>query len=1098
MSYAYDPDHLERTRELLYALVPEFYKRRDRAAVVAVPPEPEELRAVIEALAAPLAALRQSIEELYGDLFVESAGAGMLPELAASIGVDLVFRDAEANRRDLAAAMDWRRRKGTPSMLEEMARTLADRQVALQEGWKALMLTQDLNIIRPERVLANLRAASVAERAAGPLATLSRLFDPRPIGPDAGHVHPSHLVHWAFPTQLHPLRRGACRELPPGAADRRFAFDAANAWRPLRVRATGFEDRPGTDRVPDGLFAETPGDWFGREGRFTVRLTGVPAAATRPARPVLRVARTIRADVALGQAPAALTLVDAAVERFSGPVEIELIAAPLTGMLPDLVQAVMRGQITVGPAGLVASASGVGVVPASHVMLLRLRPAGPATSRMLGETVLELAGTAVDGRRAAADPALALAGYARGSLYLRLPEQRVTGVRLFWIGADGSLHDAEAPDLVPPLRPLEAGALPARSLISAPVGPVWPEAAETSERAPFAPALAAPAAAPAVLHGGDTLHANGTANLPGAESAALVFALSYFAGQRRFDPMLRLGWTGPDPRTASWTAINANGLPVNAAALPARFAALGAILAAGPSDLALSVRFESSMAGAILTPAEVAFTGFDGSAILIHLPELIASETAETAPDGSAFWPRGPAPLARHSQAVQVGLDGSTWVAGTTTPARRSLGPAAPLVTARAMRRREAAWRRLCPWQNEAGPNVLGPTLPGRLDIDPAFALFAMNATDGIVPHPAAVGIVAPDPVTVDMQDGATMEIGALPIDHRRFLGGIRRAATRIVSASGHLGAAATPDHLALPLHRTLAAALTAADGSGLPEEVIEIVDSGFYAAQALSWPAGPSRLEVRAAPFERPMVQVASSAPGTAQYDSLDLTGLAITRQGPGAATLNLPPAQTVTLNFIGILRGDYTLRVRLLEAAGTERAVIRRCCLGPLRFDEEGEISVSDTIIDAGADTAVAVSAPLARVNTDRVTIAGEVASEEVELSDTIVTGRVIAQERFRGCVRYSLVGLGSQTPRRHRVLEAEANGRPIRAPFESRDRRDPSWLKLDPAGDRRILTGASDGGEMGAFGAARLGELFAGVERRLLEHTPAGLKTGIVMRS
>ena len=1098
MTYDFDPDHLERTRDLLYALVPEFYKRRDRAAVVAVPAEPEELRAVIEALAAPLAALRQSIEELYGDLFVESAGARMLPQLAASIGVELVFRDPEANRRDLAAAMGWRRRKGTPSMLEEMARTLADRQVALQEGWKALMLTQDLNIIRPERVLADLRPASVAEHAAGPLATLSRLFDPRPIGPEVGHVHPRHLVHWAFQTQLHPLRNAACHELPPGAADRRFAFDAANAWRPLRVRATGFDDRPGTDRVPDGLFAEAPGDWFGRDGRFTVRLTGVPAAAARPATPVPRLARLVRADTALGQARATLTLIDAVVECYSGPVEIELIAAPLSGMVPDLPQAAMRGQITVGPAGLVGSSLGLGTVSASHVMLLRLRPTAPATSRMLGETVLEIAGEAVSGRRVSTDAVLGLAGYRRGALYVRLPEQRITGTRLFWIGADGSLHEAEAPTMVPPLRPLEAGALPARSLISAPVGPVWPEAVETSERAPFAPALAAPAAAPAILHGGDTLHPNGTALLPAAERGVLSFALTSFAGQRRFDPMLRLVWTGPDPRTAIWAAVGADGVPVNAAGLPARFAALSAILAAGPSDLALSVRFESSMAGAVFTPAEVAFTAFDGSTVLIHLPELVASDTAETAPDGSAFWPRGPAPLVQHSPAVQVGMDGSTWVAGTTTPARRSLGPAAPLALPVAMRRREARWRRLCPWQNEAGPDVLDPTLAGRLDIDPAFGLFALCAADGVVPHPAAVGIAAPDPVTVDLQEGATMEIGALPIDYRRFLGGNPRAATRIVSASGHLGADATTDNLMLPLHRTLAAALAAANGSALAEEVIEIVDSGFYAGQALVWPQGLTRLEIRAAPFARPMIQIAASTPGAAQYQALDLSGLAVTRQGPGAATLNLPPAQQVGLNFISVLRGDYTLRLRLLEAAGTERAVIRRCGLGPLRIDEEGEIVITDSIIDAGADSAIAVNAPLARINAERVTIAGQIASQEVELSDTIVTGRVIAQERFRGCVRYSLVGLASQTPRRHRVLEAEANNRPIRAPFESHDRRDPAWLKLDPAGDIRILTGASDGSEMGAFNAARLRERFAGIERRLLEHTPAGLKTGIVTRS
>ena len=140
-------------------------------------------------------------------------------------------------------------------------RTLADRQVTLREGWKALMLTQDPNLVRPERVIADLSPASVADRAAGPLATLMRLFDPRPIGPASGQVHPRHLIHWAFPTRLHPLRRAACHELPPGAGDRRFAFDAANAWRPLRVRATGFADRPGTDRVPDGLFTSCRSGW---------------------------------------------------------------------------------------------------------------------------------------------------------------------------------------------------------------------------------------------------------------------------------------------------------------------------------------------------------------------------------------------------------------------------------------------------------------------------------------------------------------------------------------------------------------------------------------------------------------------------------------------------------------------------------------------------------------------------------------------------------------------------------------------------------------------------------------------------------------------
>ena len=1085
MSYPYDRDHLNRTRDLLYALVPEYYKRRDRAAAQAMPPEPAELLAMIEALAAPLAATRQSVEELYADLFIESAGEEMLPALAASIGLDLVFRDAEANRRNLGAAMGWRRRKGTPLMLEEMARILSDRQVALAEGWKALILTQDLNLIRPERVMADLRPASTADRASGPLAGLMRLFDPRPIGPDSGHVHPRHLIHWAFPTQLHPLRHAACHELPPGADDRRFAFDADNAWRALRVRAAGLEDRPGTDRLPDGLFAENPGAWFGAEGRFAVRLTGVPAAASRPATPVQRSASRAPADNALGRSPATLTLIETDTRRCSGPVEIGLIAAPLTGNLPDLALAEMRGQITIGPAGVIGTAPGAGDVAGDHVMLLRLRPQAPAASRMIGATVIEVAGSTAAAARAATPPDLARAGYLRGGLYLRIPEQRITEERLYWIGADGSLHE--------PL-PLVAGALPARALASNPVGPVWPEAAGSAERAPFAPALAAPGAAPAVLHGGNVLRASGLLPATPATRCALVLALSFFAGQRHFAPMLRLDWTGPDPRSAEWSAIGADGAPLAAPALPARCGQLGAIMAAGPSDLALSLRFESSVNGAILTPAEVAFTGFNGSAVLIHLPELIASATAEVAPDGSAFWPRGPA-LARHSVAVQVGADGSTWLAGTTTPMRRGLGDAAPLPGPLTMRRREAGWRRLCAWQNESGPDVLEPTRPGRLDIDPRFGLFAMNTGDGMVPHPPSAGIAAPDPVTVDLQEGATMPLGALPVDHRRWLG-LRPAPTRLVSAQGHLGGAASPALLDLPLHRSVAEALAAATA---PEEVIEIVDSGFYPAEALVWPAAPTRLELRAAPFERPVIQIASSTPGAASYDALTLGGIALTCAGAAGTTLDLPPAQQILLGFVSVLRADITLHLHLFEAAGVERAAIRRCLLGPLEIDEPGEVELTDSIIAAAEDSQSALLAPLARLATERATLLGRVEIGQAELSDTIVAGLLLAQERFRGCLRYSLVGAGSQTPRRHRVLETDpATGQPIRPPFVSRERRDPAFLRLDAQGDGRVLTGASDGGEIGAFNAARLGELYAGLGRRLAEHTPAGLRTGIVARA
>ena len=1094
--YPYDPDHLSRTAALLYDLIPEFHKRRDRAADAAVPPEPAELRAIVEALAAPLAALRQSIEEMYGDLFVDSAGDAMLPVLARSIALDLAFRDPDANRRDLARAMARRRRKGTPAMLEEMARDLADRQVATREGWKAVMLAQDLNILRAERVVANLRPASVAERAAGPLATLARTVDARPISATSGQVHPRHMVHWAFLSRLYPLSAAACHRLPDGAADQRFAFDAANAWRALPVRSTGAGDRPGTDRVPEGLFAESPGDWHGVDGRFAVRLTGLPAAAGPPDAPVPRTARLVRADLALARLPVTVQLIATDGSRTSGPVEIALMAAPLTGDIPDLGTALQRGGLTVGPDGLAGPAlPGAGAMAGPHGLLIRLTPAAPAVSQRLGQTVLALEGGTVAARRASADPALATSGYRRGALTVRLPEMRITTARWLWLAADGSLHDAEDPAALPPVRPLEGGALPARALIAAPTGPVWPEAEETAERTPFAPALAAPGAAPVPVHGLEVLQPGGTALVGGAARSALVFALTWFAGVRQFDPMLRLTWAGPDPRTALWEAVDAQSLPLPANALSLRFQALAARLAEGRADLALAVRFESEVAGALLAPGEVAFTAVDGRAVLIHLPELAASETAEADAAGGSLWRRGPLPLVQHSVAAQVGADGSCWLAGTNRALRRATGSAVPLAAPIQIRRRIPAWRRLCPWQNEGGGNVLDPTPPGRLDIDPRFGLFAMATADGIVGHPAGP-VPPPPPVTVDLQTGATREIGAMPVDHDRLLNRAPRQPTRLVSAQGHLGRATDPALLGLPFHLSLAEALAAISAAGAPEEVIRIVDSGFYPAEMLVWPLTPRRLTIEAAAGTRPMIALAGSTPGAASYDRLEIAGIAVLRAG--AALLELPPAQEVALDFLTILSADLPLHVRLREAAGAERLTVRRSVLGPLRLDEAGEARVEDSILDAGAETADALTAPLAHLTMDRCSVIGRLRVEQTDVSDSLLTGEVFAQESFRGCIRFSLLAPGGQTPRKHRVVILDAaTGARVRPPFLNRDRRDPAYLRLDPDGDARVLIGASDGGEMGAFNRAGLGEVLAGLAQRLAEHTPAGLKTGIVPR-
>ena len=110
-------------------------------------------------------------------------------------------------------------------------------------------------------------------------------------------------------------------------------------------------------------------------------------------------------------------------------------------------------------------------------------------------------------------------------------------------------------------------------------------------------------------------------------------------------------------------------------------------------------------------------------------------------------------------------------------------------------------------------------------------------------------------------------------------------------------------------------------------------------------------------------------------------------------------------------------------------------------------------------------------------------------IHASETILEADVTVTDRFRGCVRYSRVTSASVLPRIHRVVED------VPLAFVSRIRHDPAHVRLAVNADRRVLAGAEDGSEMGAFHDVHLALRFEGYRRRLEESTPAGLVTGII---
>ncbi|HEY5880202.1 MAG TPA: phage tail protein [Nakamurella sp.] len=1104
--YPYDDEVLDEVTRRLFDAVPAMYRVPDGP-----PAGRGELTLLLEVLAAPLAVVRQSIQELHADLFIDTADDRMIPYLAEMVGTRLVFPDAESNRRDVRGTVGWRRRKGTPAALEEMGGELTGQSIVLQEGWKRIQLAQDLTLLRPERVVPDLRAAVVAEQATGPLDALFHAVDVRRISATTGRYHPHHVAHWLQPTITFPLAGATAAGRSQPDSDVRYAMDPLGVRRPTRARRIAGDREPFVDRIAEQHFAATPERWFGRPGGFTVRVCGLPAAVAGTAR-TDRVATARAADALLGRGDVVLTVLDRPSRGWRGAVGVELGLAAIGnvgagGWRPDPTSFAVRGRVDLDAAGAVGAPPTGGAGPVgARVPMLRLRALGGAPGTFFPGATLEIASAAAGSTAAAQDSALAREGFLRGALHVQIPALEIRGDRLLHIAADGSLYEARdrtGAVIDMPRVDDDPRLAPTALLVPGP-GPAWPPVLPQSEPRMLNRVPAAPGNGPTVLHGSRPLLQTGAgfAQLPPAADCALAFAAQLEnPGGPVFRPFQRLSWTGRDPRSGTWTAVDRNGLPVGADRLADEYAAVAAQREADPDRVALAVRFECSAAGATLCPGEIAWCADDGRTVLIHLPQLDAAAV----PAGTS-WPAAPG-FAFASAGVRVAEDGSTWASTSTAGARVALGEVAPIAEAAALRRRRVHGRRLCAWDQEdwdSPPQTLPLTERGSLDIDVIHGLFAFSADEPPQVRPTGPGGGAvPPSVTVDYEEGATMHVGALAAAREPVLDLRLPRPTRLVSRSGALHRDAPADWHTIPRYVSLTAALAAVstDWQSLAQpgdvaEVVQFEDSATYPAQAPRWPVAPAdqavregtrlSLTIQAAERERPTVLVDPAwtvPPSAPEYAAITLRGIAF--GGAGWPGMTLPPAARVTLELCTVLHAGN--RIEFADVATGAQVRVTRCMTAGLVLAGAGQLVVSDSIVDARPHDALV--APAGMVTLDRVSVGGEVRVRAIEASEVIFDGRVTVEDRFRGCVRYSRVAEDSVLPRVHRVVV----GTPVRV--VTLNRRDPAWWRLRADCDTAISRGAESGSEMGAFNLIRSAERMVGFEQRLGEFTPAGLVSGII---
>jgi hypothetical protein len=131
--------------ERFYSLLPAVYRIRDEQ-------QGKPLHALMSLIAHELEALEENIEQLYDDQFIETCAEWVAPYIGDLLGYRPLHGVAPAvssPRAEVAHTIQYRRRKGTAAMLEQLARDVTDWPARAVEFFEQLATTQYMNHVRP-------------------------------------------------------------------------------------------------------------------------------------------------------------------------------------------------------------------------------------------------------------------------------------------------------------------------------------------------------------------------------------------------------------------------------------------------------------------------------------------------------------------------------------------------------------------------------------------------------------------------------------------------------------------------------------------------------------------------------------------------------------------------------------------------------------------------------------------------------------------------------------------------------------------------------------------------------------------------------------
>ena len=181
--------------------------------------------------------------------------------------------------------------------------------------------------------------------------------------------------------------------------------------------------------------------------------------------------------------------------------------------------------------------------------------------------------------------------------------------------------------------------------------------------------------------------------------------------------------------------------------------------------------------------------------------------------------------------------------------------------------------------------------------------------------------------------------------------------------------------------------------------------------------------------------------------------------------------------------------------------------CICGPIAAGAQVELSVQDSIVDGLGSAAIgAPGSTVGSLDVQRTTVFGSTAAATLNAEDSIFTGPVTVDHPDTGLVRYCFVGSGSRLPTTIQCQPPAPLGTPARRGaverlvpwFTSTRYGDPAYGQLHLGCPVEIASGASLGGEMGAFNGLQQPARASRLPTVLGDMLPAGVAASITYRS